>query len=196
MERDLELIRDLQFLEELEEIEEELQPHRKIPRVNLIDAQNPLEYYNGDSFHSYMAFTKEQFLIVLDIFKDTFATSIPAHSPLVQLTVFLRYVKSNNFLKDLCTQTVVQLPISDCHEIVNSVAGDIASYSETYIVYPSVEEQNTAAARVLEKYNFPGCPKVLDGCQIKIRYYLFKKSSQMFEFYFFSGLYLHHKKIY
>ena len=91
-------------------------------------------------------------------------------SPFVQFTVFLRYVKSNEFLRDLSTQAVVQLPISNVHRIVNSVAMDIASYSHTYIAYPTVEEQNITAARILEKYGFPGCPSVMDGSQVKIRY--------------------------
>ena len=161
MDLEFEIIRDLELIEENEEIEnelDELQPRRKIPRVNLKDAENPMEYYNGETFRNYMGFTKDQFIIVLDKFKDKFASSISAHSPMIQLTVFLRYVKSNGFLKDVVTQTVVQLPISNVHRIVNSVASDIASYSRTYIVYPTVEEQRIAAARILEKYGFPGTP--------------------------------------
>ena len=162
MEGDLDMIRDLELLQEIEELEElenELQPRRKIARVNFIDAQNPLEYYNGESFRQNMAFSKDQFLIVLDKFKEKFATSLPSYSPLIQFTVFLRYVKSNGFLRDVSVDVSVQMPISTVHEIVNSVAKDIASYFHTYIVYPSVEEQNIAAARILEKYGFPGCPK-------------------------------------
>ena len=154
---DLDIISDLELLQEIEELENELQPRQKIPRVNFIDAQNPLEYYNTDKeFHLNMAFTKSQFLIVLDKFKDKFETSLPTYSPFIQLTVFLQYLKSNSFLRNVSTQVVVQLPISIVHEIVNSVANDIASCFSEWIVYPTAEEQNIAAARILEKYGFPG----------------------------------------
>ena len=168
MERDLDLIRDLSLLEEIEELENELGPQHRIARVNFVDAQNPLEYYNEVSFYNNMGFSKDHFLIVLDRFKDKFSTSLPDFSPFIQFTVFLHYLKSNSFLRNVSTQTVVQLPISAVHKIVNSVAKDIAFYFHVYIVYPSAEEQNIVAARVLEKYNVPGCPKVMDGTQIKI----------------------------
>ena len=160
---DFELDRDLELIEELEE----LQPHKKIPRVNLFDAKNPLEYYNAKSFYDNMAFTKDQFLIVLDKFKHKFASSMPIHSPLVQFTVFLSYVKSNSFLRVLGTQACVQLPVATCHEIVNSVAMDIASYTRAYIVYPTVEEQTVIAARILDKYGFPGSVCILHSSEIR-----------------------------
>ena len=153
----LQAIRNIEFLEEVEEIEN--QPRPKIPRVNLVDPQNPFEYYNEDAFHDNLGLTKHEFPIVLAKFQDKFATSIPQHSPFVQFTVFLRYLKSNAFLRDMVAFVDVQLPISIVHKIVNSVAEDIAFYSRTYIVYPTIEEQNIAAARVLEKYNFPGSPR-------------------------------------
>ena len=159
---DLDIISDLELLQEIEELENELQPRQKIPRVNFIDAQNPLEYFNDDvSFKECMAFTKDQFLFVLDKFKHKFASSIPDHSPLVQFTVFLRYVRSNLFLRDLRTDACVQLPITKCHKIVTSVAMDIASYSRTYIVFPTVREQTIIAARILDKYGFPGSLHIL-----------------------------------
>ena len=126
MDLEFEVMRDLELLEENEEIERELR--RKIPRVNFTDAQNPMEYMNDKSFYDNLAFTKEQFLIVLDKFKDKFAASMPAHSPMIQLTVFLCYLKSNQFMRNLSTQTYIQLPISNIHRILNSVANDIASY--------------------------------------------------------------------
>ena len=170
------LIRSIEFLEEVEEIEN--QPRPKIPRVNFIDAQNPFEYYNEVGFYDNVGFTKEQFLIILAKFQEKFTTSIPEHTPFMQFFVFLRYLKSNAFLRDLAVFTCVQLPITSCHKIVDSVAKDIAFYSRTYIVYPTSEEQNIAAARVLEKYSFPGSPSLIDGSQFRIRW----KSSQMFSF--------------
>ena len=163
----LNAVRNLEFLEEIEEIEN--QPRPKIPRVNLLDPQNPFEYYNDVAFYGNFGVTKEQFSIILAKFQDKFATSIPQHTPFVQFTVFLRYLKSNAFLRDMVAFTCVQLPITSIHEIVNSVAKDIAFYSRTYIVYPTIEEQNIAAARVLEKYNFPGSPSLIDGSQFRIR---------------------------
>ena len=128
MDLEFEMIRDLELMEENEEIENELMPRRKIPRVIFTDAQNPMEIMNDKSFYDNLAFTKAQFLIVLDKFKDKFAASMSAHSPMVQLTVFLCYVKSNQFLRNLSTQLYIQLPISNIHRILNSVANDIASY--------------------------------------------------------------------
>ena len=128
MDLEFEMIRDLELMEENEEIENELMPRRKIPRVIFTDAQNPMEIMNDKSFYDNLAFTKAQFLIVLDKFKDKFAASMSAHSPMIQLTVFLCYLKSNQFLRNLSTQLYIQLPISNIHRILNSVANDIASY--------------------------------------------------------------------
>ena len=128
MDLEFEMIRDLELMEENEEIENELMPRRKIPRVIFTDAQNPMEILDDKSFHDNLAFTKDQFLIVLDKFKDKFAASMSVHSPMVQLTVFLCYLKSNQFLRNLSTQLYIQLPISNIHRILISVANDIASY--------------------------------------------------------------------
>ena len=128
MDLEFEMIRDLELMEENEEIENELMPRRKIPRVIFTDAQNPMEIMNDKSFYDNLAFTKAQFLIVLDKFEDKFAASMSAHSPMIQLTVFLCYLKSNQFLRNLSTQLYIQLPISNIHRILNSVANDIASY--------------------------------------------------------------------
>ena len=128
MDLEFEIVRDLELMEENEEIENELMPRRKIPRVIFTDAQNPMEIMNNKSFYDNLAFTKAQFLIVLDKFKDKFAASMSAHSPMIQLTVFLCYLKSNQFLRNLSTQLYIQLPISNIHRILNSVANDIASY--------------------------------------------------------------------
>ena len=128
MDLEFEMIRDLELMEENEEIENALMPRRKIPRVIFTDAQNPREIMNDKSFYDNLAFTKAQFLIVLDNFKDKFAASMSAHSPMIQLTVFLCYLKSNQFLRNLSTQLYIQLPISNIHRILNSVANDIASY--------------------------------------------------------------------
>ena len=128
MDLEFEMIRDLELMEENEEIENELMPRRKIPRVIFTDAQNPMEIMNDKSFYDNLAFTKAQFLIVLDKFKDKFAASMSAHSPMIQLTVFLCYLKSNQFMRNLSTQTYIQLPVSNIHRILNSVANDIASY--------------------------------------------------------------------
>ena len=171
----IQALRNIEFLEEVEEVEN--QPRPKIPRVNLKDPLNPFDYYNDEAFHANLGLTKEQFPIILAKFQDKFATSIPQHTPFVQFTVFLRYLKSNAFMRDVVTFTCVQLPITTVNQIVNSVAKDIAFYTRTYVVYPTIEEQNIAAARVLEKYNFPGSPSLIDGSQFRIRW----KSSQMFK---------------
>ena len=164
----MEYIRDLEFLEEVEEIENLLTPQPRIPYVNFIDQQNPFEYFSNKGFFDNFGFTKEQFPIVLSNFRDKFASSIPDYSPECQFIVFLDYVKSDGFLRKVSTQPHVQIPISKVCEIVNSVAKDIAFYSRTFIVYPSIEEQNNMAARVLDKTGFPGCSKIQDGSQMKI----------------------------
>ena len=93
----IQAIRNIELLEEIEN-----QPRPKIPRVNLIDAQNPFEYYNEDAFHTNLGPTKVEFPNILAKFQDK-ATSIPEHSPFVQFTVFLRYLKSSAFLRDMVT---------------------------------------------------------------------------------------------
>ena len=163
----MEYIRDLELLEEIEEIENLLTPQTRIPRVNFVDRQNAFEYFSNQGFFENFGFTKEQFPIVLDKFRDKFSSSLPEYSPEYQFIVFLDYVKSNQFMRKISTQSYIQLPLSKVNEIVNSVANDISFYSRTYIVYPTVEEQNICAARILENYGFPGCSKIQDGCQIK-----------------------------
>ena len=168
------LIRNFELMEEFEEIE--TVANQRVPRVTFTDRQDPFSVFNDEVFQNKFLWTKHQFLIVLQKFKDKLASSM-SHSPLLQFIVFMHYVRSNGFLSDVSTQSFVQLPTSTVHQIVNSVAKDIASYSRTYIVYPNIEEQNITAARILAKYNFPGCSKVLDGCQICIRL----QSSQMWD---------------
>ena len=157
-------IRNIELLEFLEE--NVFNP--RIPRVIFRDRQNPFEEYSDSFFHGNLGFTKQQFVIVLDKFKDKFAETDPNHPPMLQFIVFMQYVKSNEFLRSVTTQNIVQLPISTVGEIVNNVATDIASFSQEYIAYPSQQEQNVIAARMLEKYGMPGCPSIMDGCQVEI----------------------------
>ena len=160
------LIRNIEIMEELEVMHTAV--NQRIPRVIFNDRSDPFSVFNDEVFQNKFLWTKHQFLIVLDKFKNKFASSM-SHSPMLQFIVFMHYVRSNGFVSDVSTQMFVQLPTSTVEDIVNSVAKDIAFYSRNYIVYPTVEEQNIIAARILEKYHFPGCSKILDGCQIQIR---------------------------
>ena len=160
------LIRNIELVEEFEEIRTVV--NQRIPRVIFSDRSDPFSVFNDEVFQNKFLWTKHQFLIVLDKFKDKFAASM-SHSSMLQFIVFMHYVRSNGFVSDVSTQMFVQLPTSTVEDIVNSVANDIAFYSRTYIVYPSVEEQNIIAARILEKFKFPGCSKIMDGSQIQIR---------------------------
>ena len=157
------VLRNIEIIDGYEQLENVI--NQRIPRVIFSDPQNPFEIFRDDIFQGKFLFRKHQFMTVLDKFKDKFATSMPGHSPLRQFTVYMTYVRSNGFLRDVSTQNYVELPIPTVHKIVNSVAKDIAFYSRNYIVYPNKEEQNIIAARILEKYGFPGCSRIMDGCQ-------------------------------
>ena len=131
----------------------------KVPYVYFRDQQNPLEFYNDEKFQANLAFSKNAFLMILDIFKDKLAkhTSNKYNiSPLLRLTVFLQYMRSNEFYRSVSTQGIIQLPKSEVGIIVNEVAIAIASYSSTYIKVPSPEEQIIISSRIMEKYDFPG----------------------------------------
>ena len=159
-------IRNIELLEYLEE--NVFNPRPSVPRVIFRDRQDPFVEYSDSFFHDNLGFTKGQFVIVLDKFKDKFAQTDPCHPPLLQFIVFMQYIKSNEFLRNMTTQSIVQLPISTVGEIVNNVATDIASFSQEYIAYPSAQEQNVTAARILEKHGMPGNPSIMDGCQVEI----------------------------
>ena len=160
-EEDLEQFND--FLEGLNDIRETandlsgIRSLGRVPRVEFRDQENPLEAMREKEFKENLAFTKDGFLHVLELFKDKIRR--PCHneiSPLLKLTVYLQYVRSNDFYKSTRNQYYIRLPKSTICKIVNDVAKDIASFSSTYIKFPDLEEQEIIANYFAENFNFPG----------------------------------------
>ena len=160
-EEDLEQFND--FIEGLNDIREtanDLSGIRRlgrVPRVEFRDQENPLESFREKEFKEIFAFTKDGFLHILELFKNKIRR--PRHaeiSPLLKLTVYLQYVRSNDFYKSTRNQFYIRLPKSTICKIVNDVAKDIASFSSTYIKFPDLKEQEIIANYFAENFNFPG----------------------------------------
>ena len=85
------------------EIKEEFSQVTQISRVFLRDQQNPLEAWNDKKFQSNLAFTKDSFIVVLDIFKHKLlkpsTPSVPSISQLLKLTLFLQYLRSISYYR-------------------------------------------------------------------------------------------------
>ena len=129
----------------------------RVPRVEFRDQENPLEAMREKEFKENLAFTKDGFLHILELFKDKIRRPCPNEiSPLLKLTVYLQYVRSNDFLKSTRNQFYIRLPKSTICNILNDVSKDIASFSSTYIKFPDLEEQEIIANYFAENFNFPG----------------------------------------
>ena len=145
----------------------EIRREARVPRRVLRDAENPLEYFNEKDFKANLAFSKDGFVFVLEKFQDKIRR--PFHdgleiSPMLRLTVYLQYIRSNNFYRSSSTQCFIKLPKTTIHNIVNAVAKDIASFSATYINFPDADEQETIAKYFFENYNFPGVIGIFGKC--------------------------------
>ena len=107
-EEDLEQFND--FLEGLNDITETandlsgIRSLGRVPRVEFRDQENPLEAMREKEFKENLAFTKDGFLHVLELFKDKIRR--PCHneiSPLLKLTVYLQYVAEYTHIqKQIC----------------------------------------------------------------------------------------------
>ena len=74
----------------------------RVPRIVFRDQENPLEALREKEFKENLIFSKDGFLHILELFKDKIRR--PCHqsaeiSPLLKLTVYLQYVRSNDFYK-------------------------------------------------------------------------------------------------
>ena len=132
-----------------------------VPRTYFRDQQNPLETYSDELFQRNFAFTKTTFRNVFDIFKDDLAAphinnSEPHLPPLLRMTVFMQYLRSNSFYRCVSTQRVVDLPPSSVCRVVNAVAKVIANRSDEYIKIPTLDEQNQTADRIFKEFKIPG----------------------------------------
>ena len=156
------ILNDLQGILDTNERLNAIRHQLRIPRRILRDQQNPLEYYRGaEEFRSNLIFSKDGFLYILDLFKDKltkrYNPGSPTISPLLRLTVFLHYLRSNSFYRNESDITYIQLPKSTICDVLNQTAKDIASFSSTYIVFPDEEEKEVIANFFLENFRFPGC---------------------------------------
>ena len=140
----------------------EIRNQLRIPRRIFRDQLNPLEYYaSAEKFRKNLIFSKDGFLFVLDIFKHKLTKpdnpSCPSISPLLRLTVFLHYLRSNDFYRVESDIAYLQLPQSTICDVVNQTAKDIASFHSQYIVFPDEGEKEVISSFFLEKFDFPGC---------------------------------------
>ena len=131
-----------------------------IPRRVFRDQLNPLEHYDERNFKANFAFSKDGFRHVLGIFGPQLEAKKrrdPPFSPLLMLSVFLLYLRSNGFYRSVATQFVVQLSKRAVGRIVNFTARVIANAMSAYVKFHTIDEQNEIAARFGEEYNFSGC---------------------------------------
>ena len=140
----------------------EIRNQFRIPRRIFRDQLNPLEHYRtSEEFQKNFGFFKDGFLFILDIVKDKltkpYNPGSPTISPLLRLTVFLHYLRSNSFYRVESDIAFIQLPTSTICEVVNQTARDIASFSSKYIAFPDEEEKEVISSYFLENFKFPGC---------------------------------------
>ena len=95
-----------------------------IPRTYLRDQQNPLESYSDKLFTQNFAFTKATFRTIYDIFEDDLENAQTNFKdlylpPLLKLTIFMQYLRSNSFYRCVSTQKVVDIPQATLHSAKN-----------------------------------------------------------------------------
>ena len=140
-----------------EEVEEALEADKKANSIALIahhtlhDRENPLEYYSDKQFQENFAFSKQGFLFLLETFGEALTSSVRDRDRdipvLYKLSTFLHYLRSNGFLRNVASQSFVQMSEASVCRIVNSVAITIANFSSKYITFPDAAEQKEIASR-------------------------------------------------
>ena len=159
----MEAIEVLEFLEDFEEVEQALEADKKANSIALIahhtlhDRENPLEYYSDKQFQENFAFSKQGFLFLLEIFGEALTSSVRDRDRdipvLYKLSTFLHYLRSNGFLRNVASQSFVQMSEASVCRIVNSVAITIANFSSKYITFPDAAEQKEIASRYVKITN-------------------------------------------
>ena len=155
----------------------EIRNQLRIPRRIFRDQLNPLEHYrSSEEFRNNLIFSKDGFLFILDIFKDIltkpYNPGSPTISPLLRLTVYLHYLRSNSYYRVESDIAYIQLPKSTIGDILNQTAKDIASYSSTYIVFPDEEEKEVISNFFLENFKFPGCVGIFGKLHTLVLHFL------------------------
>ena len=156
----MEAIEVLEFLEDFEEVEQALEADKKANSIALIahhtlhDRENPLEYYSDKQFQENFAFSKQGFLFLLETFGEALTSSVRDRDRdipvLYKLSTFLHYLRSNGFLRNVASQSFVQMSEASVCRIVNSVAITIANFSSKYITFPDAAEQKEIASRYVK----------------------------------------------
>ena len=172
---DFPLLQDVQDILDTEARLAEIRNQFRIPRRRFRDQLNPLEYYeSAKKFRDNLIFSKDGFRFILDIFKDilTKPNNPGSHtiSPLLRLTVFSHYLRSNDFYRVESDIAFIQLPKSTICEVVNQTARDVASFSSKYIVFPDEEEKEVISNYFLENFDFPGCVGIFGELLIRSVY--------------------------
>ena len=154
---------DFQLIEEIQntqEIFEEQHEIAQVPRVVFRDQQNPLESLSEFDFKANLAFSKDGFLHIFNIFKNKIERRAANKKlyipPLLRLTTFLEYARGNGFYKNVSKAYYIHLPKKTVCEIVNQTAMDIASFKPAYVKFPDVVEREEIADFFMERFDFPG----------------------------------------
>ena len=111
---------------------------------------------------------------------DTFKASIQATSfrsrcpipPMLKLTTYLLYLRSNGYYRSVATQLCVQLPVSTIEMIVNQMSRIVASYRSTFVPLPTIEDMNESATFFLENFDFPGVHGIIGMFQIRYQQFM------------------------
>ena len=130
---------------------------------------NPFDVYNDCEFRKRYRFSKNGVKHILRFIEDDLEVITNRNNPvppLLQLLVTLRFYATGDFQMtdgDLfgIHQTTVQ-------RIVHRISRLIASHSQTYIKFPSLDEQRARCIRFYEIAGFPGTIGLIDGTHIKI----------------------------
>ena len=152
-----------QLIEEVQNVQrlnEDLREIARVPRVVFRDQENPLEALSEFEFKANLAFSKDGFMHIFNIFKDKLESSCANQnvyiSPLLKLTTFLEYMRGNGFYRNVSKAYYVRLPTPQICKIVNQTAMDIASFKSAFIKFPDINEREEIANFFMEKFGFPG----------------------------------------
>ena len=93
------LARSVQFYSDVQELQNEISS-LPVPRRVVLDRSNPLELYEDSSFRKNFGFSKTNFCHLLDLIIEPLQTESSRRTalpPVLKLTTFLDYMKTNNF---------------------------------------------------------------------------------------------------
>ena len=162
---EFQLLDDIQNTQRLFEEQREI---ARVPRAVFRDQENPLESLSESDFKANLAFSKDGFLHIFNIFKKKLKVRSANENlyipPLLRLYTFLEYVRGNGFYRNVGKAYYIKLPKSSICRIVNHTAMDIASFKSAYIRFPDVVEREEIADYFMENFEFPGIIGIYIKC--------------------------------